>query len=54
MDLKAILEAEFGFCIRRAGERLRLEPKLALLEVLHDEKKILALPYLLDQDPYTL
>lgn len=52
MAIKAVLEAEFGFCIRRADERLRFALERGLLDMLLNDKKASALPYLLDQDPY--
>lgn len=53
IGLRSILEAEFGFCIHHGKEGLEFFPRLPLLEMLYDEKKALALPYLLDHDPFT-
>lgn len=51
INIKAVLEAEFGFCICDCGEKLRFLPKLELLQMLSDAKKVSALPYCLDQNP---
>lgn len=51
MGIEAALEAEFGFCIHHWEGGLQFVPKLALIDMLYDERTTSALPYLLDQNP---
>lgn len=46
--LRRILEAEFSVCLDYVEGLPRFSPKHALLDILYDEKKVSALPYLLD------
>lgn len=51
MGIKAVLEAEFGVCVHYKERGLEFRPKLTVLEILNDSRKVSALPHLLDQDP---
>lgn len=51
INIKAVLEAEFGFCICDFGEKLEFSSKLGLLQMLNDAQKVSALPYCLDRNP---
>ena len=51
VGIKATLEAEFGACILYGRGRMIFSPELTELEMLYREKKTLALPYFLDENP---
>lgn len=49
MHMKAVLEADFGFCTSHLGHCIEFKPKQRLLELLNAGKKASAVPYLLDK-----